>query len=62
MTFFSIDVVMWQGSINGQLWGGKRGWLPYNMTYHVSIKENFLGYFGHRVLSPILATERMAAE
>ena len=24
MTFFSIDVVIWQGSINGQLWGGKR--------------------------------------
>ena len=41
---------------------GREGWLPYNLTYHVSIKENFLGYFAHRVLSPILATERMAAE
>ena len=21
---------------------GRGGWLPYNLTYHVSIKENFL--------------------
>ena len=41
---------------------GRGGLLSYNLTYHVSIKENFLGYFAYRVFSPILATERMAAE